>query len=237
MKMRTVFGSILLAAIACVGFSTPAFATVQTIDLGKVFTGYTPDGAPWWLQATFTYDGSSNTGILDLTSNLQDADFVGSGGFNGLGFNLAGNTLNDYSFVSGTQASSVSIGSYTAPPAGLGMFNLNFQWNQASGTFTGNDTAEYTLTFANVLTASPFVANADGWTAYAHVQGITNMSDGATCSGWIVNSDGTGTVGTQDGTCGGTPPPTNVPEPGALGIFGLGVLLLGGFLGWRRRYS
>lgn len=236
MKMHAVFGSILLAAVACVGFSTPAFATVQTIDLGKVFTGYTPDGAPWWLEATFTYDGSSNTGTLDLAANLQGADFIGSGGFNGLGFNLAGNNLSSVTYVSGTQASTVKTTSYTAPPAGMGTFDLNFQWNQASGTFTGTDKAEYTLTFADLLTASPFVANADGWTAYAHVQGITNTGDGATCSGWIVNDDGTGTLGTQLGTCGG-PPPTNVPEPGALGMFGLGVLLIGGFLGWRRRYS
>ena len=233
MKTRAVFGSILVAAVAWLGLSTPAFATVQTIDLGTVYTGYTPDGAPWWLQATFTYDGSSDTGTLDLTANLQDADFVGSGGFNGLGFNLAGNTLSSVSFVSGTQASSVNTNSYTAPPAGMGTFNLNFQWN-AMNRFNGSDTAEYTLTFADMLTASPFVANADGWTAYAHVQGITNAAGGATCSGWIVNDDGTGTVGAQSGMCGGTT--HNVPEPGVLGMFGLGVLLIGGFLGWRRRY-
>ena len=203
MKTRTVFGSVLLAAVACLGLSTPAFATVQTINLGTVFTGNTPDGAPWWLQATFTYDGSSNTGTLDLTANLQGADFVGSGGFNGLGFNLSGNTLNTFNFVSGTKASTVKIASFTAPPAGMGTFGLNFQWD-AMNRFNGSDTAEYTLTFANLLTASPFVANADGWTAYAHVQGITNTAGSGTCSGWIVNDGGTGTVGTQDGMCGGT---------------------------------
>ena len=233
MKTRTFFGSFLVAATACVGLSTPAFATVQTIDLGTVYTGNTPDGAPWWLQATFTYDENSTTGTLDLTANLQDANFVGSGGFNGLGFYLAGNTLNSVNFVSGTQASTVNIGSYNAPPAGMGEFNLNFQWD-SSDRFNGSDTAEYTLTFADLLAVSPFMPNSNGWTAYAHIQGITNASDGGTCSAWIVDDGGTGPVGEQDGTCGGS---TNVPEPGALGMFGLGVMLIGGFLGWRRRYS
>jgi hypothetical protein len=30
---------------------------------------------------------------------------------------------------------------------------------------------------------------------------------------------------------------TSVPEPGEMGVFGLGLLLIGGFLGLRRRYS
>lgn len=232
MKTRAFFSSVLVAAVACLGLSTPAFATVQTIDLGTVYTGYTPDGAPWWLQATFTYDESSTTGTLDLTANLQDANFVGSGGFNGLGFYLSGNTLNSATFVTGTEASSVAIGSYNAP-SGLGAFTLNFQWD-ATNRFNGSDTAQYTLTFADLLATSPFMANPNGWTAYAHVQGITNASGGGTCSAWIVNDGGTGTLGRQAGICG---EPTSVPEPGALGMFGLGVLLMGGFLGWRRRYS
>lgn len=235
MKTRTAFGSILATAVACLGLSTPAFATLQTqtIDLGKVFTGSTPDGTPWWLEATFKYndDGSSNTGTLDLKANLGP-DFVGQGGFNGLGFYLSGNTLDSATYVSGTKASTVKIGTYTAPPNGMGDFSLNFQWT--ANTFNGSDTAEYTLAFDNMLTTSPFVANTDGWLAYAHVQGILNNTPGgATCSGWIVA--GEGTVGEQDGPCGGTPPPHNVPEPGALGMFGLGVLLIGGFVTWRRR--
>lgn len=233
MKKHTGFGIVLAATVALFATATPAFATVQTINLDTVYTGFTPDGTSPWLKATFTYDGSSNVGTLDLTANLGP-DFVGRNGFNGLAFYLSGNTLNSAAYVSGTAASVVNIGAFTAPGA-LGAYNLQFWWN--ANAFNGTDTARYTLSFANMLTASPFVANAEDWLAYAHIQGITNTAGGQTCSGWIVSGTGTPNTDGLEGTCGGTPPPTNVPEPGALGMFGLGVLLLGGFLGWRRRYA
>ena len=60
-----------------------------------------------------------------------------------------------------------------------------------------------------------------------HVQGLVGG-----CSGYIVS--GNGTPGEQDGPC--MPPPTTVPEPAGLGVFGLGVVLIGLFIGLRRRY-
>lgn len=235
MKTRAVFGSILVAAVAWLGLSTPAFATpiTQTFNLDQVFTGNIPDGPTPWLTATFTYDTGSTTGTLVLTSNLSDADFVqGATGVSGWGFYLSGNSLADWNCSTGVCADTVLTTTLNSGPVkgpgknGWG-FNFGFGWTSGN-RFDGTDTATYDLTFANVLTStSPFMANGGGWYSYAHVQGLVGG-----CSGYIVN--GTGTLGDQDGVCdGGT---HNVPEPGALGVFGLGVLLIGGFLGWRRRY-
>jgi len=77
---------------------------------------------------------------------------------------------------------------------------------------------------------SPFAANNGGWYSYAHVQGLIGG-----CSGYIVS--GNGTLGEQDGPCTNTPPPNNVPEPAGLGMFGLGAMLIGLFIGLRRRYA
>jgi hypothetical protein len=72
--------------------------------------------------------------------------------------------------------------------------------------------------------------------ASSAVRRLLNQGITGGCSGWIVAGDGSGASG--DGPCGNTPPPPHdVSEPARLGVFGLGVLLIGGFLGWRRRYS
>jgi len=78
------------------------------------------------------------------------------------------------------------------------------------------DSAIYDLTFDSALSGDPFVANGDGWSSVAHVQGIGPSGD----SGWIV--------------AGG---PVVVPEPAELGLFGVGALVIGLFAGLRRRWS
>jgi MYXO-CTERM domain-containing protein len=88
------------------------------------------------------------------------------------------------------------------------------------------DTATYDLTFLNLLTGNPFVENDSRWSSVAHVQGIIGN-----CSGWIVSGDGTGAEGS--GPCHNV----TAPEPGKLGMFGLGLLFVGLFLGLRRRYN
>ena len=239
MKTRTLVGSVLAAAVACLGLSTPTFATptaiTQTFNLNQVFTGNIPDGPAPWLSATFTYDTGSTTGTLVLTSGLSSADFIkGATGVTGWGFYLSGNSLADWNCSAGVCADTVLATTLNSGPVkgpgknGWG-FNFGFGWT-AKNVFDGTDTATYDLTFANALTStSPFMANGGGWYSYAHVQGI---GPNGSCSGFIVN--GTGTLGDQGGLCnGGT---HEVPEPNALGVFGLGVLLIGGFLGWRRRH-
>ena len=232
MKKHVSFAFVLAAAVALVATATPAFAVPisQTIQLNQVYTGFTPDGSAPWLKATFTQTGA-DAGTLTLTSLLGGSDFLQ--GLNstkstiGWAFYL-NQSLSGLSCSSGVCADNKALfgGSYNSGPV-PGTFNLAFGWSSGN-RFDGTDSAVYNLTFASALTGNPFSANDSDWWSVAHVQGIgTNGS----CSGWIVS--GTGTLGSGSGPCGGT---HEVAEPDALGVFGLGVLLIGGFLGWRRRY-
>lgn len=231
MKKQAIFGFMSAAAIALFTLATPAVAVPvsQTINLDQIFTGNTPDGPAPWLTATFTYDEGSTMGTLVLQSNLSDSDFVqGANGVTGWGFNID-QTLASTNCTSGTCADTVKTSSLNSGPV-PGGFNLGFGWT-SQNRFDGSDTATYLLTFDSALdSTSPFVANGSGWLSYAHVQGITGNN--TTCSGFIVS--GSGTLGTPDGPCMNV----TVPEPaalGSLGMFGLGVLLIGVFLGMRRR--
>jgi hypothetical protein len=229
MKKQAIFGFMSAAAIALFTLATPAIAVPvsQTINLDQVFTGNTPDGPAPWLTATFTYDVGSTTGTLVLQSKFSDSDFLqGATGVTGWGFNID-QTLADFDCTSGTCANTVLTSSLNSGPV-PGGFNFGFGWT-SKNRFDGSDTATYLLTFDSALdSTSPFVANDSGWLSYAHVQGITGG-----CSGFIVS--GTGRLGTSDGPCMNV----TVPEPealGSLGMFGLGALLIGVFLGMRRRY-
>lgn len=230
MKKHAGFAFVLAAAFGLFATATPAFAAPisQTITLNQVFTGDIPDGPPPWLQATFDQTGS-NTGTLTLTSMLSGSDFLQ--GLNstkatiGWAFYLS-QSLSGLSCSSGTCADNNVLfgGSYNSGPV-PGVFNLAFGWS-SKNRFDASDSAVYDLTFASALTGNPFGANGSGWWSVAHVQGI---GPNASCSGWIVS--GTGTLGTSS-SCGG-----HVPEPGSLGMLGLGTLLVGLFIGLRRRYS
>lgn len=208
-KKRRIFGLISAAALALFVQAGPVFASPVTINLDQVFTGATPDGSPPWLVATFNQTGS-NTGTLTLTSNLTGPDFLqglnSSNGTVGWAFFL-NQSLSAISCSSGTCANSNSgfdAGGFNTGPVG-DIFNLGFGWGPQDRFEAGNS-AVYALTFASALSGNPFVANGDGWSSVAHVQGIGTNDD----SGWIVAG-----------------PVHPVPEPMNLGLFGLGALLVG----------
>lgn len=222
MKKSVLMGLMSAIGAALFAVATPTFATpvTQTVNLGQLFTGATPNGSGPWLTATFTYDsdGSSNVGTLILYSHLTEGNFLQGGNGNGVmgwGFNLGGNALTSYSCTSGACAPTVSMGGVNAASVNGG-FNMGFGWTSSS-RFDASDTATYSLTFADKLMASPFMPNGDGFLSFAHVQGITGGNDD---SGFIVDD-----------------PIHPVPEPAALGMFGLGALMLGIFVGLRRRFS
>jgi hypothetical protein len=250
MKKYVAFGLVLAAALALFAQSTPAFALIvrgggdggggggggttltpitATMELNQVFAGNTPDGIAPWLTATFASDVGATTGTLTLTSNLSASDFLqGLNDSNvtiGWAFFLDP-VIDSISCKSGTCADNGVLfgGNYNSGPV-PGGFNLAFGWS----SFQAGDSAVYDLTFANALGGNPFVLNASNWSSVALVQGITGG-----CSGWIVSGSGTGADGS--GAC-TVSPPQDVPEPAELGVFGLGVMLIGLFVGMRRRYS
>src|SRR5690348_10935328 len=210
MKTRAIFGSMLLAAVAWLGLSSPALATsmTQTIDLNQVFTGNIPDGPSPWLSATFTYDPGSTMGTLVLTSNLSQADFVqGDSGVTGWGFYLSGNSLADWD-CSGVCADFISTTTLNSGPVkgngknGWG-FNFGFGWNTGN-RFEGTDAAISELTCANALTGTaPSAAMAGDCYPYAHVQGLVGGGGGSIAGA-------PGTLGEQDGPGPDPPPPQNV---------------------------
>ncbi|MFC5526226.1 PEP-CTERM sorting domain-containing protein [Rhodanobacter ginsengisoli] len=231
MKRLLVLSGLALAAIV----SMPALAVPSisaTIDLDTVFAGNIPDGAAPWLTATFTSEQGSHSGTLTLISNTYGSDFLQ--GLNskkstiGWTFYLS-QTITGIDCTSGTCAdngAAWNAGGFNSGPV-PGVFNLAFGWSSGN-RFESGDSVVYDLTFASALTGDPFVLNESDWLSAAHVQGIIGG-----CSGWIVS--GTGRAQ------GGTPCTTTftevVPEPAELGMFGLGLLLTGLFVGLRRRYS
>lgn len=230
MKKSTSICAMFGIALAF-GALAPAHATPisTTIDMSQLYAGSAPNGSAPWLTATFTSNTGSTTGTLTLTSNLSQSDFVqGQSG---------PNTLTGWSFYlnqtlaswgcTGNCANGVSTSSISKAGPVPGPFNLTFGWTSGN-RFDGTDSATYTLTFNSALTGNPFAANGSGWWSVAHVQGISPNS----CSGWIVSGDGTIPTGGIE-PCG----TTSVPEPAALGMFGAGVLLIGLFLGLRRRIA
>lgn len=216
-KKHAIFGLLSTAAFALFVQAGPVFATPVTINLNQVFTGATPDGPPPWLVATFNQTGS-NTGTLTLTSNLSGSDFLqglnSSSGTVGWAF-FVNQAISAMSCTLGTCANSDSgydAGGFNTGPVG-DIFNLGFGWGP-HGRFQAGDSAVYDLTFASALSGNPFVPNGDGFISVAHVQGIGTRDD----SGWIVDG-----------------PSHPVPEPASLGLFGLGTLLMGLFVGLRRQ--
>jgi hypothetical protein len=217
MQKRVIFGLMSAAAIALSVYAGGASAT--TVNVNQVFTGATPDGSPPWLVAVFTQTGT-NTGTLVLTSHLTGTDFLqgleSSHAAVGWAFYLdqSVSALTCTSGTCGNSNSGFNAGGFNTGPVG-DIFNLGFGWD-VHNRFGAGDTATYDLTFDNPLSGDPFVANGDGWSSVAHVQGIGPNGD----SGWIVSG---GTV--------------VVPEPSELGLFGLGALVIGLFAGLRRRWS
>ncbi len=236
MKKILVLSGFALAAMAAM-VSMPALATPisATINLSTVYTGNIPDGSAPWLTAEFTSNTGSLNGTLTLASNLSNSDFLQGLSSNkaaiGWAFYLnprvTGSTVS-ISCTSGTCADSASwnASGFNSGPV-PGVFNLAFGWS-SQNRFLSGSSAVYGLTFSSALTGNPFGLNGDQWSSVAHVQGITGG-----CSGWIVS----GTGRTHGGSPCITPLVRTVPEPGELGMFGLGLLLMGLLVGLRRRYD
>ena len=232
--MKKILSIVLLALLAST--VAPARATTENLSLDTVYAGYTPDGTPPWLTATFQYNVGSSTGTLTLTSHLGASDFVqGSSGVTGWAFYLDPNVLPITIQCTGgttcpyTYWLNSGIGQQGPIP---GTYNLGFGWN-SKNRFDGSDTAVLDVNFNTEmgLQSDPFLANSYGIYSFSHIQGI---SGNPTCSGYVIAENGDTSI-PSSGLHGSCPATTNVPEPESLGMFGFGALVIGVFLGLRRR--
>ena len=207
-----------LAAIASLSFAAPAWADAITLDSGDIgqsfsvnFDGFsngtTIDGLT--AQATFT--------LTSITSNSYVFDYslanTTSGGLD--------SRVSSFAFdvdPSITGASSTGAFSYTALdsnyPNGVGSVDVCFKGgtsNSCGGNSGGvnvgeNGTGTLTLSFDSAPDA---ITLSDFFDRYQSISG----------AGKVTSASGSGTISSSS-TSGGT----SVPEPGMVGILGLGLI-------------
>lgn len=204
-------------AVAAALLAAPASAAVISFNLDTTVEGSTPSGFP---TATFTDTGAGTVGLnLDL-AGLSGGEFASAFFFNYAGdattltFTRTGGTgpLSGYTIFKGSNNQN--------SPGNQGLFDIQFDFattNSGNGAlrFDADEFLDFSITGTG-LTASLFNFNAapegpnngDNF-ALARIQGIAG---GLSAS-----------VADEDGGDGGGGNEIPVPEPAAIGLFGLGL--------------
>lgn len=213
MKLLAKISAALAAGCALLALSVPANALVITYN--AVVTGAVPASPSPYLTATIT----NTTGGVNITlaPTVMGSEFITAVYF----------STNDTTFTIANISSDPDLDPQNcngSSPAGTG------PWQLCVG-FDPSDHAQFpdsVTVFVAGITEANFIYNGDGWLSVAHVQGIQ-----PDCSGWVGSYQGEGGIApSNDGPCGGT---TDVPEPGTLGLLGLGLAALGLGVGRRRQ--
>lgn len=225
-KIKTLI-SLLLAA-GLMAFGAAAHAVSFTVELSTEFSGATePEGITPWVN--FTVDDGDTPGTVTFTieaTNLSDDEFLSAFYFNGDPDNFVG--FGEVSaFIASIDDSEVDWNLVTTGPNccsadGAGRFDYRWEFltSNDADRFESGDEFSWTFTSPGIIAADfDFLNTGPGgnccWTAAAHIQSIGAAGE----SGWIGGTDGGG----------------DVPEPGTLALFGLGLTLMG--VATRRRRS
>lgn len=205
---------LILSGLLAFFFSPVTHASTVTFDYDRVISGTAPAGSTPWVTAVFDDGGTSGT----VTLTMVAPGLSGSENITGMYFNLdpalnPNNLSFSYLGSTGPAATSVQTGVNAFKADGDGKYDILFNFPTSSG-FTAGDTVQYRITGISTLTSGSFnflsacgnlnCSGPGNFYAAAHVQNI-----GAN-SGWIASNVGI------------------VPIPGALWLFGSGLLGLAG---------
>ncbi len=229
MKTKSILYIAVLGGALSMG---TARAGMLTFDLDVEFSGATPPaGTAPWISATFddSFGGANTVRLTMSATNLVGVEFIDDWYFN---FDPALNPNNlSFALQSGQAANGVSTGFDAFQADGDGKFDIKFDYPPPPGSFaakfTAGETSVYHITYTSAIDVNSFnfpsvPGGGQGtFLSAAHVQGIGATGND---SGWIGPGDDNGNG----------EPPQQIPEPGFLALFGIG-LMAAGATGIRRR--
>ncbi|HJP98075.1 MAG TPA: PEP-CTERM sorting domain-containing protein [Rhodanobacteraceae bacterium] len=211
-----------VAGTAGAAFAGGITVAAGTLQLGTVGAPATMGGGSAMVNAGATLSG---TGTLNAPTTIA------AGAMLSPGYGASVGTLNITSTLG--MFGTLGIGINGTGSGNFDLLDVSGQAALGSTSFfnfmLGNDTSQTKGQTFQFFDASSFLNFADVGNNF----NCSGLMSGLSCM-LGMNTTGNGLFLRLDASGGGGGT-TSVPEPGSLGMFGLGLLLLGGGLGWRTR--